>query len=107
MNNEIIIRVCMGPGGIASGGKNVLDSFSAALSQHKVSAVLKEKCSAHKVGCLGLCARDVLVEIQKNGSKTVYQYVKPKMVERIVGIRIDRNVPEQLGGNVSVTCFLV
>ncbi len=84
MKNEIVIRVCMGPGGIAAGGKDVLDSFKTALSQHQVSAVLKEKCSAHKVGCLGLCARDVLVEIQNNGSKTVYQYVKPDMVERIV-----------------------
>ncbi len=84
MKNEIVIRVCMGPGGIAAGGKNVLDAFSVSLSQHRVSAVLKEKCSAHKVGCLGLCARDVLVEIQRNGSKTVYQYVKPDMVERIV-----------------------
>ncbi len=74
----------MGPGGIAAGGGGVLDSFRMSLSHHKVSAVLKEKCSAHKVGCLGLCARDVLVEIQHNGSKTVYQYVKPNMVERIV-----------------------
>lgn len=84
MNNDTIIRVCMGPGGIAAGGKDVLDSFKTALSKHKVKAVLKDKCSAHKVGCLGLCARDVLVEIQKNGSKTVYQYVTPEMVERIV-----------------------
>jgi NADH:ubiquinone oxidoreductase subunit F (NADH-binding)/NAD-dependent dihydropyrimidine dehydrogenase PreA subunit/(2Fe-2S) ferredoxin len=99
MNNELIIRVCMGPGGIAAGGKAVLDSFKASLSQHKVSAVLKEKCSAHKVGCLGLCARDVLVEIQNNGSKTVYQYVKPDMVERIV--------TEHLLGGVAIPEWLV
>jgi len=89
----------MGPGGIAAGGKAVLDSFQASLSQHKVSAVLKEKCSAHKVGCLGLCARDVLVEIQNNGSKTVYQYVKPDMVERIV--------TEHLLGGVAIQEWLV
>ena len=38
----------------------------------------------HQVGCVGLCARDVLVEVHRSGSKTVYQYVKPDMVTRIV-----------------------
>jgi len=74
----------MGPGGIAAGGRDVLDKFRAVLSKNKVKASLKEKCSSHKVGCMGLCARDVLVEIEKDGSKTVYQYVTPEMVERIV-----------------------
>jgi len=98
MNNGMVIRVCMGPGGIAAGGKHVLDSFIDALSLHKVSAVLKEKCSAHKVGCFGLCARDVLVEIEKNGNKAVYQYVKPDMVERIVTDHLlgGKEIPEWL-----------
>jgi NADH-quinone oxidoreductase subunit F len=38
----------------------------------------------HKVGCRGLCARDVLVDIIIGKNKTTYQYVKPDMVERIV-----------------------
>jgi NADH:ubiquinone oxidoreductase subunit F (NADH-binding)/(2Fe-2S) ferredoxin/Pyruvate/2-oxoacid:ferredoxin oxidoreductase delta subunit len=84
MSSEIIIRVCMGPGGIAAGGKSVLQAFETRLSEHGVKAMLREKCSAHKVGCMGLCARDVLVEIEQHGRKTVYQYVKPVMVERIV-----------------------
>jgi NADH:ubiquinone oxidoreductase subunit F (NADH-binding)/(2Fe-2S) ferredoxin/Pyruvate/2-oxoacid:ferredoxin oxidoreductase delta subunit len=84
MKNGIVIRVCMGPGGIAAGGKAVLESFKTALSLHQVNGELKEKCSAHKVGCFGLCARDALVEVEMNGSKTVYQYVKPDMADRIV-----------------------
>ena len=84
MSSEIVIRVCMGPGGIASGGKDVLQAFSSSLATQGIKATLKDKCSAHKVGCMGLCARDVLVEIEQNNSKTVYQYVKPAMVERIV-----------------------
>ena len=84
MDNKTIIRVCMGPAGIAAGGKKVLDAFSAALSGSGIAATLKENCSSHQVGCLGLCARDVLVEVHQNGSKTVYQYVKPDMVQRIV-----------------------
>ena len=72
----------MGPAGIAAGGKAVLETFREALSQSGVTAVLKENCSSHQVGCLGLCARDVLVEVHRDGAKIVYQYVKPDMVQR-------------------------
>ena len=74
----------MGPAGIAAGGKHVLESFKEALSGTGITASLKENCSSHQVGCLGLCARDVLVEIHQGGTKTVYQYVKADMVRRIV-----------------------
>ena len=74
----------MGPAGIAAGGKDVLEAFKTSLSRSGVLAAIKENCSSHQVGCLGLCARDVLVEVHRNGSKTVYQYVKPDMVQRIV-----------------------
>jgi NADH:ubiquinone oxidoreductase subunit F (NADH-binding)/(2Fe-2S) ferredoxin/NAD-dependent dihydropyrimidine dehydrogenase PreA subunit len=74
----------MGPAGIAAGGKPVLEAFKIALAQSGAQASVKENCSSHQVGCLGLCARDVLVEVHKDGSKIVYQYVKPEMVQRIV-----------------------
>ncbi len=83
----------MGPAGIAAGGKAVLDAFATALSSSGVSAELKENCSSHQVGCLGLCARDVLVEVHENDSKTVYQYVKPDMVPRIVDEHLMRGTP--------------
>jgi NADH-quinone oxidoreductase subunit F len=79
-----VIRVCMGPAGIAAGGKGVLEAFSKVLSEKGVGAELRQNCSAHQVGCIGLCARDVLVEIDNRGAKTTYQYIKPDMVERIV-----------------------
>ncbi|MBS1243422.1 MAG: hypothetical protein H6R44_1177, partial [Nitrospirae bacterium] len=31
MENTTVIRVCMGPAGIAAGGKKVLEAFSGAL----------------------------------------------------------------------------
>jgi NADH-quinone oxidoreductase subunit F len=74
----------MGPAGIAAGGKQVLEAFRTALAAAGTSATLKENCSTHQVGCVGLCARDVLVEVHKAGTKTVYQYIKPDMVPRIV-----------------------
>src|SRR5512136_2780223 len=83
----------MGPAGIAAGGKKVLEAFSEALARTGVPAALKENCSSHQVGCMGLCARDVLVEVHAGGEKTVYQYVKPEMVPRIVTEHIVGGVP--------------
>lgn len=83
----------MGPAGIAAGGKEVLESFREALASSGVSAELREHCSSHQVGCLGLCARDVLVEVHQNGEKTVYQYIKPDMVQRIVDEHLIAGTP--------------
>lgn len=83
----------MGPAGIAAGGRLVLDAFTSALAGTTVQASVKENCASHQVGCLGLCARDVLVEVHKNGSKTVYQYIKPDMVPRIVEEHLVHGTP--------------
>jgi NADH:ubiquinone oxidoreductase subunit F (NADH-binding)/NAD-dependent dihydropyrimidine dehydrogenase PreA subunit/(2Fe-2S) ferredoxin len=95
VNGKTVIRVCMGPAGIAAGGKAVLEAFRKALADRDMDAEVKENCSSHQVGCLGLCARDVLVEIGYNGSKTTYQYVKPDMVERIVSEHLLEGSPVQ------------
>jgi NADH:ubiquinone oxidoreductase subunit F (NADH-binding)/(2Fe-2S) ferredoxin/Pyruvate/2-oxoacid:ferredoxin oxidoreductase delta subunit len=93
MKAETVIRVCMGPAGIAAGGKAVLDGFKQALGEASAEADVLENCSSHQVGCLGLCARDVLVEVQTDDARTVYQYVKPDMVERIVNEHIVGGTP--------------
>ncbi len=83
----------MGPGGIASGGGEVLSAFEKHLGQAKISAEIKDRCSTHKVGCLGLCSKDVLVDVFINDKKTTYQYVKADMVERIVDEHIINGKP--------------
>ncbi len=93
--NKVTITVCMGPGGIASGGADVIAAFESVLKDSDVSAEFRDRCSTHKVGCLGLCAKDVLVEVQVNGSKATYQYVKPEMAERIVNEHIMGGQPVQ------------
>jgi NADH:ubiquinone oxidoreductase subunit F (NADH-binding)/(2Fe-2S) ferredoxin/NAD-dependent dihydropyrimidine dehydrogenase PreA subunit len=93
VENDTVIRVCMGPAGIAANGKQVLEAFQDALSRSTSQAAVKENCSSHQVGCLGLCARDVLVEIHRAGTKIVYQYVKPDMVPRIVEEHIIGGTP--------------
>lgn len=86
------IKVCMGTGGIAAGGTEVLTAFDSALKEQDIQAELQMGCSMHKVGCRGLCAKDVLVDVIINDNKTTYQYIKPEMVQRIVDEHI-------VGGN--------
>jgi len=87
------IMVCMGPGGIASGGAEVISAFESELRQANVSADIHKGCSLHKVGCFGLCSKDVLVDLIIDGAKTTYQSVKPEMVKRIVSEHIIGNLP--------------
>jgi NADH-quinone oxidoreductase subunit F len=74
----------MGPSGIATGGADVIEAFKKELNTAGIEATIEERCSLRKVGCLGLCAKDVLVEVVVDGKKTIYEYVKPGMVSRIV-----------------------
>jgi NADH-quinone oxidoreductase subunit F len=93
MNKGIEIRVCTGTGGIAAGGLEVLENFQRILSEKNLEASLKRHCTSHRVGCRGLCARDVLVDVIIDGQKTTYQYVKPEMVERIIEEHIINGKP--------------
>ena len=91
--SDISIRVCMGPGGIASGGGEVLSAFETQLKQSNLSAEIKDRCSTHKVGCLGMCSMDVLVDLFIDGKKTTYQKVNAGMVQRIVDEHIIQGAP--------------
>jgi NADH-quinone oxidoreductase subunit F len=91
----------MGPSGLASGGADVLDAFASELKDLSLNAELGQKCAAHKVGCLGLCSMDVLVELTIKGDKTTYKHVRPPMVRRIVREHILQGTPvtEWLAGS--------
>ncbi len=93
MNKDISIRVCMGTGGIAAGGVEVMSTFEKALADAGLQATVEKNCSMHKVGCRGFCARDVLVDVAIGGNKSTYQYIKPEMVERIVNEHIVGGTP--------------
>jgi NADH:ubiquinone oxidoreductase subunit F (NADH-binding) len=62
------------------------------MGEKNIPAEFRKECSMHKVGCLGLCAKDVLVDIFVNDQKTTYEFIKPDMVQRIVDEHI-------MGGN--------
>ncbi len=93
MNKDVSIKVCMGTGGIAAGGVEVIASFERALAASRIKATVEKNCSMHKVGCRGFCARDVLVDVIINGEKSTYQYIKSDMVERIVSDHIVGGAP--------------
>jgi len=79
---EVVITNCAGTGGIAAGGLKVLESFREILDQRNLCAQLNIR--AHKVGCRGFCAKDVLVDVAIDGQVSTYQMVTPEMVPRIV-----------------------
>jgi NADH:ubiquinone oxidoreductase subunit F (NADH-binding)/(2Fe-2S) ferredoxin/Pyruvate/2-oxoacid:ferredoxin oxidoreductase delta subunit len=85
VNSEITVNVCMGTGGIAAGGDVVMETFRQEFESAGVkNASIQKHCKLHRVGCLGFCARDVLVEVSMDDTTWAYQYVQPDMVKRIV-----------------------
>jgi NADH:ubiquinone oxidoreductase subunit F (NADH-binding)/NAD-dependent dihydropyrimidine dehydrogenase PreA subunit/(2Fe-2S) ferredoxin len=93
MNKDVSIKVCMGTGGIAAGGVEVMSAFEKTLAGAGIKASVEKNCSMHKVGCRGFCARDVLVDVLIDGNKSTYQYIKPDMVERIVNEHVVGGAP--------------
>ncbi|MEW6585634.1 MAG: NADH-quinone oxidoreductase subunit F, partial [Nitrospirota bacterium] len=83
MGRDIVIKVCTGTGGVASGGERVLSAFHDAVRSSGIEATFSERCSTQKVGCRGFCSKDVLVDVIVDGAKTTYKHVKPDMVMRI------------------------
>ena len=73
--------VCGGPGCLASGGRRVLEALKAeALSRGLGGSV---KFRVDLTGCLGLCERGPLAEVQPEGF--FYEKVKPEDAPEIVG----------------------
>lgn len=89
---DFMIKVCMGPASLASGGKEVFEAFYKELSIYGCEESVEKKC-INKTGCHGLCAKDVLVDVIHEGKMSTYQFVKPSMVNRIVEEHIINGKP--------------
>ncbi|MBF0542582.1 MAG: NADH-quinone oxidoreductase subunit NuoF [Nitrospirae bacterium] len=83
----------MGTGGISAGGDKVFHNFEAELLKHDIEATVNKGCSVHQVGCRGLCAKDVLVDVIANGVKSTYEHIKPDMVMKIVEEHLIKGAP--------------
>lgn len=96
-NNSTTIAICLGTGGIAAGGLEVLEAFDDEIKKNNLDALTAErKCRTHRTGCRGNCAKDVLVDIISPGrEKLTYQRVTPDMVPEIVEKHIIGDEPVQ------------
>jgi (2Fe-2S) ferredoxin len=90
--DPVTVRVCMGLGGISAGGQEVLRAFVEEFERRGLTGEVGSRCQTQKVGCMGFCAKDVLVDVFVKDQKTTYQLVKPDMVSQIVEQHI-------IGGN--------
>ncbi len=81
---KVVVRVCIGTGGLAAGGKEVIAAFKKAITDFCVDLDLDFTCHYQKVGCRGFCARDVLVDVVDGERSVTYQGVKPDNAKRIV-----------------------
>ncbi len=83
--------MCAGTGGLAAGGKEVLEAFSNALKAVDTPARFENRC--RKVGCRGFCAKDVLVDVDIDGKVSTYQFVTPEKAARIVSEHVVEGNP--------------
>ncbi len=84
------VFVGMGTCGIAAGAQDVLKALREEMDKHNLRATIK------KVGCIGMCEQEVLVDVQFPGSPRVtYGNVTPKKVSRIVESHLKEHVPVQ------------
>jgi NADH:ubiquinone oxidoreductase subunit F (NADH-binding)/(2Fe-2S) ferredoxin/Pyruvate/2-oxoacid:ferredoxin oxidoreductase delta subunit len=83
ISKELTIRVCVGTGGLAAGSKEVMNAFNRQLRSRGIAASVVKKC-VKKTGCHGLCSKDVLVDVIRDGKTTTYQFITPEKVRRIV-----------------------
>jgi NADH-quinone oxidoreductase subunit F len=81
------VTVGLGTCGIAAGAREVYVAFEEALA----SQIPEAKIS--KTGCLGLCYREVLVEIEADGQRVTYGNVTPEMVPKIVSSHLIEKRP--------------
>lgn len=80
---DLKIKVCVGTGGLAAGSQDVLNKFSSQLKAEGIKADIAKKC-VNKTGCRGFCAKDVLVDVIRNGKKSTYQFITVEKVSRII-----------------------
>lgn len=72
------IKVGLATCGIAAGGMLVYDELKKEIKNNNIEVELK------KTGCMGMCYREVLVEVVDDSDSCLYANVTPDKVKRIV-----------------------
>ena len=80
---KIRITVGLGSCGIASGANKIYDKLKKEIENKKI-----ENVNLKKVGCIGICKYEPIVEIYNDGKRTTYINVKEDNVEKIISEHI-------------------
>jgi len=75
------VRVGLASCGIASGATLVFERLRSLLSG-------RDNVKLHMVGCVGLCFREPLVEVEKDGARYLYGEVTPEIAEAILAFHL-------------------
>ncbi len=76
---RVKLTVHMGTCGIASGAKEILDTFMAEISESNVEDVLITTS-----GCIGICSREPLATIEEQGKEPiVYEHLTQNKARQI------------------------
>ena len=76
---RIKLTVHMGTCGIASGAKEILDTFMSEISENNVGDILITTS-----GCIGICSREPLATLEEQGKDAiVYEYLTPNKARQI------------------------
>jgi NADP-reducing hydrogenase subunit HndB len=79
--NETKIVIGMGTCGIAAGARDVVNSIYDELTKRH----LNNNITVSQTGCIGLCEKEVLIDIERPGEKRItYGEVKVTDVPRII-----------------------
>jgi len=82
------ISIGMGTCGIAAGARETMDAIRAEIGRRQIDAEIAS------VGCIGMCAKEPLVDIQQaGGSHVLYANVLPEMVGRLIEQHLLRGQP--------------
>jgi NADP-reducing hydrogenase subunit HndB len=76
---RIKLTVHMGTCGIASGAKEILDTFMSEISENNLNDVLITTS-----GCIGICSKEPLATVEEQGKEAiVYEYLNPNKARQI------------------------
>ncbi len=82
------IYVGMGTCGIAAGARETMYAIEQELAKRQIDAHVSS------VGCIGMCIKEPLVDIQQAGkSHVLYANIKPDMVPRLISEHIMKGEP--------------
>jgi NADP-reducing hydrogenase subunit HndB len=86
--SNTVITVGMGTCGIAAGARETLQAIQQELASRQIDALVVT------AGCIGVCIREPLVDIQQaGGSRIVYANIQPDMVPRLIEEHVLKGQP--------------